>query len=482
MKFNTVEKRNRTKNLAEGEAFKQTDKLELVSLLLTSFVEDQFYRSAETQVDRLSDLVAGLSDKKFAAKAAVFARNEFGMRSITHVLAGEIANTVKGEKWTKHFFNRVVRRPDDVTEILAYHLSKRGKPIPNAMKKGLGMALSRFDDYQLGKYKARKANLSLIDAVNLCHPPHNSSLERLVNGTLRSPDTWEVRLTQAGQTAESEKDKEEKKREVWADLVKERKIGYFALLRNLRNIMEQSPDVVNDALEMLTDERLIKRSLVMPFRYMTAIDNIRDTGLELTREVVMALNKAVDTSLKNIPTLDGKSLVVVDVSGSMTWAREREGNRPAILIAALFAAVLFKSNDADLMLFDNKARYLGANPLDTTLTIADYIHQKATGGSTNFHAPFQAMNKAYDRIVFLSDMQGWVGYDVPTSELANYQKEYGVHPYVYSFDLTGYGSLQFPEDRVMCLAGFSNKVFDIMSTLEQDKNALIARIDKVNLK
>ncbi|MDE1770632.1 MAG: hypothetical protein KGI28_08800, partial [Thaumarchaeota archaeon] len=45
-------------------------------------------------------------------------------------------------------------------------------------------------------------------------------------------------------------------------LIKERKIGYFALLRNLRNISEQAPEIMNEALEMLVDEKLIKSSLV----------------------------------------------------------------------------------------------------------------------------------------------------------------------------------------------------------------------------
>jgi hypothetical protein len=39
-------------------------------------------------------------------------------------------------------------------------------------------------------------------------------------------------------------EKEAFKKEVWTQLIKERKIGYFALLRNLRNILEQAPDLV----------------------------------------------------------------------------------------------------------------------------------------------------------------------------------------------------------------------------------------------
>ena len=54
-------------------------------------------------------------------------------------------------------------------------------------------------------------------------------------------------------------------------------------------------------------------------------------------------------------------------------------------------------------------------------------------------------------------------------------------PFVYSFDLQGYGTLKFPERQVFCLAGFSDKVFDIMQLLETDREALISQIEAVEL-
>ncbi len=75
-------------------------------------------------------------------------------------------------------------------------------------------------------------------------------------------------------------------------------------------------------------------------------------------------------------------------------------------------------------------------------------------------------------------MQGWVGYKAPGSELSAYKQRFKCNPYIYSFDLKNYGTLQFPEPQVCALAGFSEKVFDIMKTLEQDKKALIHTIEK----
>src|SRR4051812_41349974 len=120
-KFNTARQGTKTTNLAGGEAYKQTPKLELLSILLTSFIQNQYYRSAGDTLSRVRELVASEADKKFIARAAIYARNEFGMRSISHAVAAEIAHTVKGEGWTKAFFDKVVHRPDDITEILSYY-------------------------------------------------------------------------------------------------------------------------------------------------------------------------------------------------------------------------------------------------------------------------------------------------------------------------------------------------------------------------
>ena len=111
-----------TVNYAGGRAFTQTAKLELVSVLLTTFLQDEFYRTEKQTMDRIRELMGKVGDPRFTAKAALFARNTYGMRSVSHLVAGETAKQVKGARWTKSFYDRVVRRPDDVLEILGYYL------------------------------------------------------------------------------------------------------------------------------------------------------------------------------------------------------------------------------------------------------------------------------------------------------------------------------------------------------------------------
>jgi len=315
--------------------------------------------------------------------------------------------------------------------------------------------------------------MSLVDAVNLVHPKDNPGIKALVKGTLKPPKTWEVALSQAGQAGEDEEEKEILKKEAWRELVTTRKIGYFALLRNLRNILETGDsDLVDSAIEMLTDENLIRKSLVLPFRFSTAHDELQKVGISKARDMIIALNKAVDLSCKNVPRFPGDTLVAMDVSGSMM-------GRPA-QIGSLFLAILCKSNNADMMLFTDSARYANYNPMDSVLTIANGLQYTPRG--TNFQAIFEVANKKYDRIIILSDMQGWMGYYTPnTTTFPIYKARFDADPHIYSFDLQGYGTLQFPERNVYCIAGFSEKVFDMMKLLEEDKQAMINRIKAVDL-
>jgi 60 kDa SS-A/Ro ribonucleoprotein len=492
-RFNATLAPEMAPNLAGGESYVQNPKLELASLLLTSFVKDQFYRTADEQMAQVR-LRLSVVDPLFAAKAAIYARDEFGMRSITHVIAPWVAYRATGTEWGKRFFDRIVVRPDDMTEILAIYWSGQNLSLPAAMKKGFAAALGRFDAYQLAKYRQEGKAVSLVDVVNLCHPKATPALSALMKGELKNTDTWEAKLSAAGKD-------EETKAEAWSELIATRKIGYFALLKNLRNIAEQA-DILTLAAagELLYDERLIRKSRVLPFRYATALEAIKGASIDTDakRYLLGCIGKALDTALANVPDLPGKTLIAVDVSGSMTQTGYHGGESKGALIdqASLFAAALYKKTTADLMLFDSTARFHVLDPGDTTLSLAGQIKSKATSGGTNFHSIFQESHRAYDRIIILSDMQAWIGLgDIrlggmsyptyngsnPKASYRDYVMRTKADPHIYSIDLAGHGTSQFPESRVYALAGFSDKLFDLMKLLEEDRNALVNRIESIEL-
>ena len=464
-KFNEKKVSNTT-NLAGGKAYNETNEMKLASMLLTSFGEDKYYRSSSETFKELERLL-DVCDKEFSAKAIVFARKEFGMRTITHIASSILAKYISGEEWGKNFFNSVVVRPDDMLEIIACHLSRKQK-LTNAMKKGFAMALARFDEYQLAKYKGEGKDVKLVDVVNLVHPTqsekNNGAIEKLIKGELKSFDTWESELSRVGSDVEA-------KKAVWNKLLDENKLGYFALLRNIRNIVNLNDDSLKDkALNALVNEKAIKRSMVLPFRYSTAYDEMR----RVDSKALKAISNACDIACSNIPEFKGKTLIALDVSGSMSGRVSQ--------IASVFTAALLKRNDCDLITFATGASYTHLNPSDSVLTIADSL--RFNGGGTNFNAIFETANKAYDRVILLSDMQAWIQNSwychSPKQAYETWKKKYNAKDCkFYSIDLAGYGTMQLPQNDVYCLAGFSEKMFDLMSLLEEDKNALLNTIKSI---
>ena len=482
--FNLLKrKKENTVNLAGGEAFAMTPELTLASLVLTSFAQEQFYRSQSQTFD---DLVAAMSkcDPLFVAKTGIYARCEFGMRSITHALAGELAEAASGEVWAKSFYDKIINRPDDMMEIAAYYKAKGGKNLPNAMKKGFALAFNRFDTYQLAKYRGDGKSVKLIDLVNLVRPVpterNAEGLRQLVANELRNTETWEAKLTAAGQNADNDVEKAELKNAAWAELLGGNRLGYFALVRNLRNILEQAPELTPSVCEQLVNEKAIRKSLVLPFRLAVAYKQLTGESAN-ERKVREALSRAVDLSCKNVPSLEN-TLVVVDNSGSMGGGVSNTNSMKYSEMGALFAMVLAKNSNADLMEFGDTARYIPFNLSDSALQFSsNFERMNKVGHGTNFNAIFEKAQKRYDRIIIFSDMQGWIGVHAPIRAFNDYKSRTGANPFIYSFDLAGYGSLQFPEHNVFALAGFSEKTFDLMRVLEQDRLALVNTIKAVEL-
>jgi hypothetical protein len=214
-------------------------------------------------------------------------------------------------------------------------------------------------------------------------------------------------------------------------------------------------------------------------------------------QVLVALNKALEISLSNVPFLPGRTLVALDDSGSMTSQMGKGGETPQT-IGSVFAAIMFKKMQADVLMFSDDARYQrGLNPMDSIGTIAGTLMERAQASGTNFHSIFEVANGAYDRIFILSDEQGWMSlqnppptfrrgyYDRPSANpqptLARYKQKYMCNPRIYSWHLVEYGTMMFPEQNVTLLAGFSEKVFDLIKLCEEGQDALVNKIKEVQL-
>ena len=121
-------------------------------------------------------------------------------------------------------------------------------------------------------------------------------------------------------------------------MIETRKIGYLALLRNLRNILKTGAkaDLVKKASDLLTDEKMVRKSLVFPHQIDLALEiMLSEFGASGARPFINALNKAYEIAIPNLTELftNGKTAVVFDSSGSMSshirLSNNKNGFEPA---------------------------------------------------------------------------------------------------------------------------------------------------------
>ena len=419
-KFNEkkMAKQPTERNFMGEMAFKMEDKEELISTVMTTFLQGEYYEKEATKIARIQELLKKV-DPLFAAKLAIYARNEGNLRSVTHFVAAEIAKYVSGTDWGKRFYNRIVVRPDDMSEIVSAYAHINGmsqkdiSKIPNAMKGGFKTALERLDAYQIDKYKMKNREVSLIDLIRLFHPKGNQknaeAFKRLVNGEslegLYETKILEKEMTKAGQLTKgaTEDEKKEAKHEAIAEILDNVKgMPIMNLIRNLRNIILYAPDKVEDACAQLRIKDKILKSRLLPFRFATAYAEVEkmtwgkpntDTAIvfesdkaegELTkaqfdslkRSVLDALEDAIQYSVENIPELEGNVAILVDHSGS---CRGDAGGSSAVSAFSKTSTAMIGNLFGSMMAYRQKNVYIGLFgdklidvPMDRNMKMLDF--------------------------------------------------------------------------------------------------------------
>lgn len=270
----------------------------------------------------------------------------------------------------------------------------------------------------------------------------------------------------------------------------------MALLRNLNNVLKVgvSSHHINLVYMALTDPIAIKKSKQYPFRYYSAYKAIKDAGYSFddakrASAVMDGLNKAMELSVANIPKIPGKSLVLVDVSGSMTWQTiSKKSKVTPAEIAGLFGAIASDVCDnADIIVFADQFGAIHFKENDGILQKMGTIAGAHVGGGTEAHLPIEFCRKMklkYDRVFLFSDMQAYTNdyYQSFAKSFISYQRE--ITPaYLYSVDLTGYGTAVVPQDqsKVLLLSGFSEKLFEFIPRFETNRETLVQNIEDYHI-
>lgn len=474
--FNVKAEGTKTQNRCGYAAYALSTRDDLMSKVLTNFVgEAKYYGDTTSEMVELARKVAA-EDGVFVAKLAVYARTVMNMRSASHTLAAVLAHEVKSETFVRRAVRRCVVRGDDVTEMLAaYFALFPGEPLPNSLRRGLRDAMNEFSDYSFAKYRMLGRSVTMADAVKLCHPRRREATRACLAGELVRPDGWETALPACGNTAET-----------WERLLAEDKVPYMALLRNLRNMLEAGPCNFDVALERLTDPRAVANSRQLPFRYWSAYRSVENMA---SGKVLGALRDAMDLSVANYPRLAGRTVVAVDVSGSMRCSLSANSTVSYADVAALLGACVVRlSDDCVLYTFASDAKrvpvFAGASVLETMDRL------RGNGGYTNMAAVFDAMERDRvdcDRLVLLSDYEvnwdfrDYTGRQTLQSRMGEYRRRVGHKVWMHAVDMVGYGTTQFTGPDTTLSAGWSEKLVNFMSLAEAGVSSLAAAVEATEL-
>jgi 60 kDa SS-A/Ro ribonucleoprotein len=501
MKFNYLFKVGQPISNHEGaKAYLMTPEYQLYAAVVTTGLNASFYESSNKRLERIQTLMKQCSPE-FVAKLACYARNEMYMRSVPLVLSVELAKMNSGNTIVSKTVSGVVQRADEITELLAYYQmanqrtgAKKLNRLSKQLQKGLVSAFNKFDEYQFAKYNKATA-IKLKDALFLVHPKakdeaQQNIFDKIATDALAVPYTWETELSALGQVKyENEKARKDAFSKQWEALIDSRKMGYMALLRNLRNIMEAEVSGKHMAAvcDYLSNAAAVNGSKQLPFRFLAAYRELKDLESPYTSMVLDALEDAVLISARNIKGFDVETAVVIacDVSGSMQKA---VAPRSKILLydIGLMLGMLLQSRCRNVVsgMFGDYWKVINMPRKSVLSNVNEYYRREGeVGYSTNGYLVLEDLVKrrqVVDKVMLFTDMQLWDSKKINSSFAVAWRAYKNIAPKakLYLFDLAGYGNtpVEILQNDVFLIAGWSDKIFDMLDALENGSNVL----DKIN--
>jgi len=380
-------------NAAKQDSYSLLRRAVLANLLW----ENNFYIDGESVTDEIKRLIP-LCKPEDVANLAIEARKLQKLRHIPLFLISEMASLENHKKLVGKTLPLVITRADMITDFLAIYWKNGKKPISNQIKKGLAKSFENFNEYQFAKYD-RDSAIKLRDVMFLCKPKPTQGKEELykkiASRTLDIPDTWEVALSTG-------KDK----KETWTRLITESKLGGMAMLRNIANMMKSNVDksIIKKGLETL------KNAMLLPLDFLKSA--------RFNPEFERDIEDAMILAYQNLPKLKGRTLFVVDISGSMGCLSS--GSSEFTVLDRACAMAMLAINQCEnyeiVATAGNDSTYTGAHEHikypQKGFGVFNQIYdaRKRIGGGGIFTRQclewsYENVGKDFDRIIVFSDSQ-----------------------------------------------------------------------------
>ena len=506
------------KTYNSGAGFERDAKSELFLLGVSSFNEDTYYESANLQMTRVKELVSKVleSDDGVAWLAGFtkWLRADANIRSMSIAIALVTAKTMidQGVTGSRSIVSNVLQRADEPAEAIGYWYTNYGRKLPQPVKRGIADAAKRlYNERSVFKYDSDSKAIRFADVIQLVHPDPSSlkqsavfkfALDRRYNDKAlptvkvkgRDGEIVEFTLNVA---AEREKVKslggvelrklanEGKLTEylkssgmtweslssiidggmdakAWEAVIPT--MGYMALLRNLRNFLNAgvSTEVLDQIAARIADPDEVAKSKQLPFRFWSAY---KET--EHSNQFSLAIERAFDASLVNVPALSGRTLILVDMSGSMWGRMSAKSDLMRCDAAALFGAALAKrADDASLVRFGSGSEAIKFTKSTSVLKLKDKLTKDL--GGTDLGGALTKHYKGHDRVIILTDEQ----YDPVYNIYWNPVDPSTIVPDkpIFVWNLLGYKPAGMGQPNVYTSGGLSDAAFGFIDLVERSVN------------
>lgn len=485
-----------------ASGFARDQKSELFLLGVSNFVgENTFYEGASARDSRFASLAraVAVADPTWMTRFVTWLRREANMRSAALVAALEGAAGLldSGMPGGRQLVAAALLRADEPGEALAYWHSKYGRTVPKPIKRGIADgATASYNEYSVGKYDTASKGYRFADVIQLTHPtPRDGrqadlfkfALDRRYDSSAEAPaslsilaarkellalsgeevralasnGTLQDRLKAAGMTWEALSGVISGGMDstAWEAVIPS--MGYMALLRNLRNFQEKDVDraVLKTVAKTLADPENVAESRQLPMRFLSAYRAVSNSNF-----FGQALEDALEASLQNVPSLSGKTLILVDRSGSMFWNQSERSDLNFADSAALFGSALaVRAENATLVEFGSLSREVKFKKSDSVLKMIERFGD--LGGTSTSAAVARHFNN-HDRVIILTDEQASGRYGgTPGSHIPKDVP-------LYNFNLVGYkyGSEASGPNRYT-FGGLTDASFKTIEYVERSRNA-----------
>ena len=481
-----------TRNQADFPAYERSIEEQYLQTLLTNTLGNTFYATENELLQEASQLHDAILDvdPDFAAKAMAFARSEGFMR--LQPILGLAKLSESFPSFFARVFPHVIKIPSDLSDFLTILNGQGRGEGGRAVKREVANFLNNISEYWALKYNGRGRGYSLGDMVNTSHVKAKDERQnRLFRYAMGKETTLEglPQLAAFEALKRAVTDKElihwitegklpheivtgaiKPTKEVWNAILEQ--MPTFALLRNLNTldragILDERQDYIS---ERLTDRDALSKSKILPFRFLTAYNEMEKSWIK------DVLRQSVELTFDNLPHIEGRTAVFLDISGSM--------NGQYLRIGSVFALALYKKTQGQSLFWTFDTLVYDPHPsrVDSILTQAERI---VSQGGTDTGAPVRALireNSIYDTIIMITDEQQTAG-SAFYRELRNYRIARNPKTKAFIIDLAPYRGAMVPTlDRdTFYVYGWSDMVLSYIAQAQNGYGDIVKHVRELVL-